>query len=179
MNLDSIPILMETFSKQHGYEYDDCPLPYIPFGGIRGIYQDCKVNMYICRTESNLGIRHHTVFGLSDEKIFPEGFCIEYSGSPNNGNRTFQQLISILSPDPSIVTNYLDDEIETQLLESFLEIDEIDESLFKVRSNLRLCKDGLTLSVWKVYENIDQLNVAFTKVARILVELKKKLSSNM
>jgi len=179
MNLDRIPSLLEIFSKQHDYEYDNNPLPFIPFGGISGVHQGCKVYFYIKRTESDAVHFYHSVFGLSDDKIFPEGFCIEYYGNPFKGSSEFQELVSILSFDASIVTNYLDRNKKAQLMASFDALDEIDESLFKGRSQLRLSENGFTLSAGKIFEEIDALNYVFIKVVGILVELQKKLSSNI
>jgi hypothetical protein len=69
--------------------------------------------------------------------------------------------------------------LEQIILSRFDDIDEIDEALFQVRSTLRLSQDGLSLSVDKVFENIDSLNIAFAKVMGVLIEFKDRLASNL
>lgn len=147
MNFAEIFTLLETFSNQHGFEYDNTPLPYIPFGGIRGVFHGCKVNMYIYQTGSSVENRLHTLFAVLENKIIPKGFCIEYTGKPYRQNKPFEQQISILSYDATIVKNFLNKNLETQFMDSFGKIDEIDTSIFKVRSNLRINEEGFSLTV--------------------------------
>jgi hypothetical protein len=179
MILDKIPDLLETFSKQHGYDYDPSPLPFIPFGGIRGVFQDCRINMYIYRSESNVEISHNTLFAVPERQLFPEGFCIEYAGAPHRKDKPFYQQISVLSYDKKIVTDFLNMNMESQLISTFDEIDDIDTSIFHVRSNLRLSEDGFSLSVCKIFVDIAGLNKAFSRVMGLLTDLKYKLASNM
>ena len=179
MDQDKISDLLKPFSMQHGYEYDNNPLPYIPFGGIRGFFKNCRINMYIYRSESNVEISHSTVFAVSDEQIFPEGFCIEYVGTPYRKDKPFKEQISILSYDNAIVANFLNKQLEFLLTDSFDKIDKIDSSIFNIRSKLRLSENGFSLSVCKIFEDIDGLNIAFSNVIGLLIDLKNKIASNL
>ncbi len=179
MDLNQIPALFDSFARQYGYKYDDTTLPYIPFGAITGTFQDCEVNMYIHRTESGVTITHHTLFAVPDYQIFPNGFCIEYSGFPDRKDRLFYEQLSILSLERKIVTNFFNDNLASILTTSFDEIDLIDESIFNVRSVLRLSESGFSLSADKIFKTVAALNIAFTRVMGILTKLKFKLASNM
>jgi hypothetical protein len=179
MDFEKIPSLLETFSKQHDYEYDNNPLPFIPFGGISGIHKGCKIFYYIRRTESRAAHFYHSVFGLSDGNVFPEGFCLEYYGNPYKEGLEFKEIVKILSFDTSIVTDFVDRKKEALLMSSFEEIDIIDESLFKERSELRLSENGMILTAGKIFEETDTLNFAFFKVLKVFVELQNRLSSNI
>lgn len=179
MDLNKIPDLFDSFARKYGYEYDYTTLPYIPFGAIKGRFQDCEVNMYIYRSETSITIHHHTLFAVPDYQIFPNGFCIEYSGFPDRQDRPFYEQISILSPERKIVTDFLNDNLASILITSFDKIDLIDQSILNVRSDFRLSESGFSLSTDKIFETVAALNIAFTEVMKVLTELKFKLASNM
>ena len=82
MNIDLIPSLLEQFSVNRGFEYDRRILPFIPFGGVSGIYKGNKIYLYIKAGESRAAHFYYTVFGLSDGGIFPEKFAGDDLGTP-------------------------------------------------------------------------------------------------
>jgi len=178
MNFEKIQITLESFARQNGYEYNNKPLPYIPFGGVRGVFHNCLINMYIFSSESRIESSLNTVFSIPDKEIFPKGFCLEYVGNPNRFGKPFEEQISVLSYDESIVFEFLNEGLESVLLASFNEVDIIDTTIFKIRSKLRLSEDGIYLTVIKIFENLDDLNSTFYAVMGSLVNLKNSLASN-
>jgi hypothetical protein len=179
MNINQIPSLLEQFSVKRGFEYDREKLPFIPFGGVSGIYKGNKVYLYIKAGESRAAHFYYTVFGLSDGGIFPEKFSVEYYGNPDRLDSEFMNMVNVLSFDASIVKNFMDENKESVLKASFKMIDKIDESIFKVRSTVRLNEDGISLTTQNCLEDIVDLNTAFDKVADVFVEVKKHIASNM
>ena len=81
--------------------------------------------------------------------------------------------------DASIVKNYMDENKESVLKASFKMINEIDESIFKVRSTVMFNEDGISLTTQNLFQDIVDLNTAFDKVANVFVEVKKTIASNM
>ena len=179
MNIDLIPSLLEQFSVNRGFKYDREKLPFIPFGGVNGIYKGSKIYLYIKAGESSPAHFYYTVFGLSDGGIFPEKFAVEYYGNPDRFDSDFLNMVNVLSFDASIVKNYMDENKESVLKASFKMINEIDESIFKVRSTVMFNEDGISLTTQNLFQDIVDLNTAFDKVANVFVEVKKTITSNM
>lgn len=179
MQLSQIPSILKDFSIQHDLYYDDSPLPFIPFGGVSGIYKGFKAYVYIKNSESTVARRHLTVFGLSDKGIFPRDFKIEYYGNPNKDYTNLKNLVSIIGQDNLIFDKFINKVIEEHFVEAFKKIDEIDENLFGVRSSTTFDEDGFTLVSDDIFGNLEQLDVAFRKVLNAFIELNRNISSNM
>ena len=178
MNKDRIIDILQSFSKIHKFDYDSNPLPYIPFGGIKGIVQDSVFNMYVFRYESEVEASYHTVFTISNRNILPKGFCIEYIGKPNRKGKPFNDQISILSYDKEIVCKTLNKRIESQIVNYFDKIDKLDTSIFKTRSTLRLSEDGISLTVNWLFQEFDELNTTYSLVVKLLMDLENIFLNN-
>jgi len=124
MDEDKIINTLQLFSEIHDFEYDRTPVPYIPFGGIRGALNDGIFTLYISWSESRVHGRYHTHFTLKDQNIVPSGFCIEYVGNPNKKGMGFDDRITDGSNDNQI--NDLTPQVKADLTDAFDNIDNID-----------------------------------------------------
>jgi hypothetical protein len=178
MNKDITIEIFQTFSEIHNFEYNCDSLPYIPFGGMKGAVQDSIFYLYVRRIESDVEGSFHTVFGISNYNILPKGFCIEKAGGPNRIGKPFKDRISILGHDDELVYKTIKNEIESQVVQYFDEVDKLDASIFKNRSALRISEDGITLIVGKLFQNIDELKSAYAAVIKLLMGLEKIFLKN-
>jgi hypothetical protein len=176
MDENKIINILQSFSKIHGFEYDKTPVPYIPFGGIRGSLNDSTFTLYISRSESRVHGRLHTHFTLTNQNLVPTGFCIEYVGNPNKKGKGFDDRIADRSNGDQI--NVLTPQIKINLTSAFDRIDEIDEEIFKVRSFLRISENGIALEVGVFFQNVEELNTVYAKVIEILIGIKSVLLRN-
>jgi len=174
MDENKIINIMQSFSEIHGFEYDKTPVPYIPFGGIRGPLNDGIFTLYISRSESRVHGQYHTHFTLKYQNLVPLGFCMEYVGDPNKKGMGFDERIADLSKDNQI--NVLTPQVKADLIYAFDKIDNIDEQIFNLRSSLRIGESGIALIVSILFQNIDELNTVYAKVIDILVSIKSALS---
>ncbi len=177
-NKDRITDILQSFSEIHKFDYDSNPLPYIPFGGISGTVQDSVFNIYVFRSESEVHGRYHTVFAISNYDILPQGFCIEYNGGLSSKGKPFNDQISILSYDSEIVNKTLNKRIESQLVNLFDKIDRLDTSIFKTRSTLRISEDGISLTVDWLFQKVDELNMTYSVVVKLLMDLEEVFINN-
>ena len=166
--------ILQLFSETDGFEYDRTPIPYIPFGGIRGALNGGIFTLYISRSESRAHGRYHTHFTLKYQNLIPSGFVIEYEGNPNKKRMGFDDRIIDLSNDRQI--NVLTTPIKEDLTKAFDQIDYIDEQIFKIRSSLRISESGISLIVSVLFQNIDELNTVYAKVIDILISIESALS---
>jgi hypothetical protein len=178
MNKDIFINMLRSFSEIHNFEYDWDSLPYIPFGGMRGAVQDSIFYLYVRRIESDVEGSYHTVFGISNYNMLPEDFCIEKAGGPNRKGKPFKDRISILGHDDELVYKTINNEIESQVVLYFDEVDKLDSSIFKNRSALRISEDGISLIVGKLFQNVDELNSAYGAVIKLLMDLEKMFVKN-
>ncbi len=174
MDENKIINILQTFSEIHGFEYDLTPVPYIPFGGIKGTLSDGIFTLYISRSESEAHGRYHTHITLKYHNLIPSGFCIEYEGNPNKKRMEFDDRIADLSNDKQI--NGLTPQVKAGLNHVFDKIDIIDEEIFKIRSSLRISESGIALIVSVLFQSIDELNTVYAKVSDILISIKSAFS---
>ena len=174
MDENKIIKILKSFSDKHSFEYDKAPVPYIPFGGVRGTLIDGIFTLYISRSESRIHGRYHTHFTLKDQHLVPPGFCIEYEGNPNKKGMEFYDRVADLSNDKQI--DLLTPQVKTDLIHAFDEIDIIDQKIFKIRSSLRIGESGIALTVSVLFQSIDELNTVYSKVIDILISIKSALS---
>ena len=173
---NTINSVFEQFSKKFEFEYNTEPLPYRPYGEVRGILKNNPFKIYIYQPESQASRGFITVFTIPSIDQLPRGFCIEHIGGPNIGNKSFDELIQIRSYDLKIVTNYLNDDAKSFLVETFLELDKLETSQFKTRSFFRISDSEITLSMRKLFKDVDELNTAFSLVINLLVSVKGKIT---
>ena len=174
MDESKIINILKSFSEIHGFEYDKAPVPYIPFGGVRGTLNDGIFTLYILRSESRIHGRYHTHFTLKDQNLVPPGFCIEYEGNPNKKGMEFYDRIEDLSRDNQI--NFLTHQVKADLIKAFDKIDIIDEQIFKIRSSLRIDESGIALIVSVLFQSVEELNTVYYKVIDILISIRLALS---
>ena len=174
MDEEKIINILQAFSDIHGFEYDKAPIPYIPFGGISGATNDGTFSLYISRSESSAHGRFLTNFTLKYKNLIPSGFCIEYEGNPNKKDLDFDDRIVDLSNDKQF--DFLTIQAKTDLTNAFNQIDNIDETIFNIRSTLRISESGIALVVSRLFQTIDELNSAYARVLDILINIKMALT---
>jgi hypothetical protein len=166
--------ILQSFSEIYGFEYDKNPLPYIPFGGIKGALNYGTFTLYISRSESRAQSRYHTNFTLKCPNLVPKGFCIEYDGNPNTKGNGFNSRVQNRSLGNQI--DILTSVQKQDLVLAFDEIDTLDEETFNIRSSLRISDAGIALSVSILFQSVDELDFIYGKVVEILIKIKAVLS---
>ena len=172
---DTIIGLLEKFSEINGFEYIRDALPYRPYGKVTGIQDDLAFQIYIYQSESRAIWDFDTVFTTPGLDQVPKGFCIDHNGDPFIQSKSFEELIKIRSHDSEIVTEYMNDNAKYFLLEVFKKINRLENSLFKFRSSLRVSDKEVSLSVGRLFRDIEELNEAFLSVMPLLKSVTEKL----
>jgi hypothetical protein len=187
MNQKIIFELLEKFSMENEFGYNQNPVPYRPYGEITGIISETKFTFYIYQPEGRISAPVSTVFSLPIVDFIPKGFCIEhgypsYTGSitGEHVNRTFDksksfdEQVAILSYDQKVVSNFLNSEIKQYLMSVFELINTIETTLFKARSCLRISDLGISITIGRVFEGMDSLNKVHRAVIDILLSINNK-----
>jgi hypothetical protein len=174
MDENRIINVLQSFSEKHGFEYDKTPVPYIPFGKIRGIINNGSFTLYISRLESRIHGRYHTNFALKVPNLVPNGFCIEYIGNPNKKESGFDARVEDRSYANQI--DFLASQQKIELNSIFDKIDRIDEEGYNERSLLRISDLGIEIGVGELFQDVDELNNAYAKAICVLNDTISTLS---
>jgi hypothetical protein len=163
--------LFRQFARVNKLEYDEKPIPYRPYGEVRGIVGNNLFKIYLYQIGTVVSTRLNTVFVMSGFDLLPEGFCIEHVGGLNCKNKTFDEQIQVRSYDVKIVKNYLNGNKKSILLEVFNEIHKIENSIFKVRCTFRVSDNDISISVDKIFQDLDEFNKAYLAVLPLFTSL--------
>ena len=172
---DTITNLFKQFSEENLLEYNQKSLPYRPYGEIKGTIKNSIFQIYIYQPESRVSRGFVTVFAVPVFDLLPEGFCIDHIGNRYIKNKSFDELIQIRSYESEIVTHYLNDNIKNLLIETFNEIHKLETSLFKIRSSFRISDKEISLSIGRLFQDIEELNKAYLSIIPLLESVKSKL----
>ena len=172
---DEIIIVLQKFSKDNSLVYNQSPMPYRPCGEILGIIKDYVFKVYIYQSESSISSRLSTVFELQSTDLFPKGFCIEHLGDIYSKNESFDKKIHIRSYNTEIVKEYLNDKIKSILTDTFNYITELENSIFKIRSYIRLSDENISLTVGWISKDYDEFSKAYISVSQIFSSLIRNL----
>ena len=167
--------LFEQFSEKNMLEYNKNSLPYRPYGVIKGTIENNAFQIYIYQFESRASRGFDTVFAMPGLGMLPKGFCIDHVGDPYIKNKSFDELIQIRSHDPEIVTKYLNDNIKNLLIETFNAIHKLETLLFKIRCSFRISDEEISLSVGRLFQDIEELNKAYLSIIPLLESVISKL----
>ncbi len=178
MKDDTIINLLIQFSKKNTLEYNQQPLPFIPYGQIKGTFKNIAFQIYIYTPASSASSGFDTVFAIPVSDLLPQGFCIDHTGDPYIKNKSFDELIKIRSSDSEIVTNFLNDSLKNQLIETFIEIHKLENSLFNIRSTFRISDEEISLSIGRLFEKIEDLNQAYLSIIPLLERVKSNISEH-
>jgi hypothetical protein len=174
---DKIVNLLEQFSNVNKLHYNNVPLPYRPFGEVRGVIGDYDLKVFFYQSVSDLEISYDTIFSVSGYSFLPKGFCLERGIDPYCESKSFNDRFLIMSYDVETVRQYLDDKKKIIFEDTFSKIDKLENSLFKLRCLLRLSDDEIILSIGRVFTDLSEFTKVYKSVCDILTSLINRLDN--
>ena len=64
------------------------------------------------------------------------------------------------------------------MIETFIEIHKLENSLFNIRSTFRISDEEISLSIGRLFEKIEDLNQAYLSIIPLLERVKSNISEH-